>query len=70
MKRASDYGFSVQASGEENSRALQRAVLGGGTILVDEPGDYRMRETTTRRCFSARACAYCARNTRAAATCW
>ena len=45
MKRASDYGFSVQASGEENSRALQRAVLGGGTILVDEPGDYRMRES-------------------------
>ena len=48
MKRASDYGFSVQASGEENSRALQRAVLGGGTILVDEPGDYRMRESVLK----------------------
>ena len=45
MKRALDYGFSAQATGEENSRALQQAVLGGGTIVVDEPGDYRMRES-------------------------
>ncbi len=44
MIKASDFGFSVENSALENSRALQRAVDMGGDIYVDEPGIYEMSE--------------------------
>lgn len=40
VKYASDYGFSVNATGEENSEALQKALDGGGRIVVDGQGIY------------------------------
>lgn len=40
VKYASDYGFSVNATGEENSDALQKAFDGGGKIIVDGKGLY------------------------------
>lgn len=42
---AADFGFSPEASGVENSRALQRAVDQGGTIVVSRPGAYRIART-------------------------
>ncbi len=42
---ASTYGFSPQASGVNNARALQAAIKNGGTILVGEPGVYAISET-------------------------
>jgi hypothetical protein len=38
---AADFGFSPEASGVENRRALQRAVDQGGTIVVSRPGVYK-----------------------------
>lgn len=42
---AADFGFSPEASGIENARALQCAVDRGGTIIVSRPGIYRMADT-------------------------
>jgi hypothetical protein len=42
---AADFGFSPEASGMENARALQRAVDGGGTIVVSQPGVYKIADT-------------------------
>jgi hypothetical protein len=39
---ASDFGFSPEASGVENTASLQRAVDGGGTVTVNRPGTYRI----------------------------
>ncbi len=44
MKFASDFGFSVSNDGFENSRALQRAVEGGGDVYVSIPGIYDIAE--------------------------
>lgn len=38
-------GFSPQASGEKNTCALQEAVDRGGTIMVTEPGVYKLAGT-------------------------
>lgn len=40
VKYASDYGFSTSADGEENAEALQKALNGGGKIIVDGEGIY------------------------------
>ncbi|MBD0777800.1 hypothetical protein HPE56_08345 [Maribacter sp. ANRC-HE7] len=42
---AADYGFSPEASGQENVLALQRAVDNGGTIVVSTPGTYEISST-------------------------
>jgi len=42
---ADAFGFSPEASGVENSRALQRAVDQGGAITVTQPGVYKIAET-------------------------
>jgi len=42
---AADFGFSPEASGVENTKALQRAVDQGGTIAVGQPGTYKMAGT-------------------------
>jgi len=42
---ASAYGFSPQASGVENTKALQSAVDQGGTIVVKQPGVYPVAGT-------------------------
>jgi len=42
---AADSGFSPEASGLENVKALQRAVDQGGTITVSRPGTYKMAAT-------------------------
>ena len=42
---AADYGFSPAATGLENARALQRAVDRTGTIVVSQPGTYRLADT-------------------------
>jgi hypothetical protein len=42
---AADFGFSPGASGTENTRALQRAVDPGGTIVVSRPGVYNIAGT-------------------------
>lgn len=42
---AADCGFSPEAGGIENARALQRAVEGGGTIVVSRPGTYNIADT-------------------------
>jgi hypothetical protein len=42
---ASDYGFSPNASGIENAKALQLAVDQAGTIIVSQPGTYNMAGT-------------------------
>ena len=42
---AHDFGFSPAASGLKNSYALQQAVDLGGTIVVTQPGTYRMAAT-------------------------
>ena len=44
MKIAADYGFNVKNDGFENTRALQSAVLGGGTIVISEPGVYEIAD--------------------------
>ncbi len=42
---ASSFGFSPEASGIENVIAIQKAVDGGGTIIVSQPGIYKMAST-------------------------
>lgn len=42
---AADFGFSPDAGGIENSKALQRAVDHGGTITVSRQGVYKMAGT-------------------------
>jgi hypothetical protein len=42
---AAAFGFSPEASGLDNARALQRAVDQGGTITVAQPGTYKIAET-------------------------
>ena len=42
---AADYGFSPEASGIENTQALQRAVDQAGTIVVSQPGTYQIAAT-------------------------
>lgn len=37
---ASSFGFSPDATGEENTKALQAAVDETGTIVVSRPGTY------------------------------
>jgi len=44
-KNASAYGFLPTKTGTENSAALQNAVNGGGTILIDYPGVYDVCDT-------------------------
>jgi hypothetical protein len=45
LVNADDFGFSPEASGMENARALQRAVDQGGTIVVSQPGTYKLGGT-------------------------
>ena len=42
---ASDFGFSPDASGTENTVALQRALDRGGTVTVGRPGRYKVAGT-------------------------
>lgn len=42
---ASEYGFSPEASGKENTAALQRAFDRGGTVTVNRPGRYKIADT-------------------------
>jgi hypothetical protein len=42
---AVDFGFSPEASGLDNARALQRAVDQTGTIVVSRPGTYKIAAT-------------------------
>ena len=42
---AANFGFSTDAGGIENARALQRAVDGCGTIVVSRPGTYKIADT-------------------------
>lgn len=42
---AADFGFSPDASGVENTKALQKAVDRGGTLTVSQPGIYRLAAT-------------------------
>ncbi len=42
---AADFGFSPEASGIENAKALQLATDRGGTIVVGQPGTYKMAGT-------------------------
>ncbi len=44
-KNAADYGFLPQNDAETNTKALQNAVLGGGTVIVGVPGVYEMSGT-------------------------
>jgi len=41
----SSFGFSPDATGLENTKALQQAVDRGGTIVVSRPGTYRLAGT-------------------------
>jgi polygalacturonase len=42
---AAQFGFSPEASGLENTKALQRAVDQTGTIIVSQPGTYKIADT-------------------------
>ena len=42
---ASECGFSPDASGKDNTAALQRAFDRGGTVTVDRPGRYKIADT-------------------------
>lgn len=42
---AADFGFSPDASGLENTKALQKSVEEGGTILISRPGVYKIAGT-------------------------
>ena len=42
---AADFGFSPEASGVENTQALQKAVDQSGTIVVARPGTYQIAGT-------------------------
>ncbi|MEQ6119475.1 hypothetical protein [Reichenbachiella sp. MALMAid0571] len=43
---AADYGFSPDATGVENVKALQEAVDQTGTIIISKPGTYKVAGTT------------------------
>ena len=43
---AADFGFSPNATGIENVKALQKSVDQGGTIIVSQPGTYKVAGTT------------------------
>ncbi|NJK93773.1 MAG: hypothetical protein HC905_01550 [Bacteroidales bacterium] len=45
FRNAAGFGFSPLASGSENTRAMQKAVENGGTIIVSTPGTYNMAGT-------------------------
>ncbi len=45
MKDAQDFGFDPANDGESNSVALQKAVEGGGTVLINLPGKYDVCDT-------------------------
>ena len=45
LSDAADFGFSPEASGIENAKALQHAVDQGGTIRVSRPGTYKIAGT-------------------------
>ncbi|OGV77609.1 MAG: hypothetical protein A3K19_09035 [Lentisphaerae bacterium RIFOXYB12_FULL_65_16] len=45
FRNAGDVGFSPDAGGVENARALQRAVDQSGTIVVSQPGTYKLGGT-------------------------
>ncbi|WP_157687386.1 glycoside hydrolase family protein [Pedobacter psychrophilus] len=45
FKNATDFGFSENESGVNNTKALQAAVDKGGTILVGKPGTYKLAGT-------------------------
>ena len=42
---ASECGFSPDASGKDNTAALQRTFDRGGTVTVDRPGRYKIADT-------------------------
>ena len=42
---AADFGFSPNATGVQNARALQRAADRAGTIVVNRPGTYKLAGT-------------------------
>ncbi|MDD4193198.1 MAG: hypothetical protein PHI28_17820, partial [Mangrovibacterium sp.] len=42
---AGEFGFSSNASGIENARILQKAIDKGGTIIVSQPGIYKIAST-------------------------
>ncbi len=42
---AADFGFLPTKSGIENTKALQQAVDQGGTIVVSQPGTYKIADT-------------------------
>lgn len=44
-KDAAEFGFSPDATGKENTAALQRAFDEGGTIEVTKPGNYKIADT-------------------------
>ena len=44
-KNASSFGFLPSKTADENALALQNAINGGGTILVDIPGTYELSKT-------------------------
>ncbi|MBQ8640940.1 MAG: hypothetical protein IJ480_01880 [Clostridia bacterium] len=44
-KNAADYGFMPGQDADENSAALQKAVLGGGTVVIGQPGIYDLSGT-------------------------
>jgi hypothetical protein len=44
-KNPADFGFSPQASAAANVAALQRALDGGGLVVIDTPGAYDLNDT-------------------------
>lgn len=42
---AADFGFKPDASGVENAMALQKAIDNTGTIIVSQPGTYKLANT-------------------------
>ena len=42
---ANDYGFSPDSSGVSNTKVLQQVVDQGGTIIVSQPGEYKVSGT-------------------------
>lgn len=44
MKNAADYGLRISNDGFANTCALQNAVLGGGEIMISEPGVYEIAD--------------------------
>lgn len=45
FRDAATFGFSIDANGVENARALQKAIDKGGTILISQPGIYKIAST-------------------------